>query len=150
MSTGVPGRSPSDRVCSRTIAGTRVDAVPDTTAEQPIHSLADLTVRMRDFTEERAWERFHDPKSLALALVGEVGELAELLQWVPADRAVEHFSDPARRTRIGEELADVLLYLVRLSDVLGVDLTAAALAKLATARERFPASDVQGVAPTKD
>ncbi|MGY1777092.1 hypothetical protein ACI8AV_14630 [Geodermatophilus sp. SYSU D00804] len=47
--------------------------------------IEDLTRRMRAFTEAREWKRFHDPKSLALALVGEVGELAELLQWLAAD-----------------------------------------------------------------
>ncbi len=150
MSTGVPGRSPSDRVCSWTVAGSSLGTMPDTTTEPPTGDLAELTARMRDFTAERDWGRFHDPKSLALALVGEVGELAELLQWVPADGAVEHFTDPARRARMGEELADVLLYLVRLADVVGVDLASAARAKLTVARGRFPVDEVTGVAPTKD
>lgn len=115
----------------------------------PTGEIADLTARMRAFTEERDWGRFHDPKSLALALVGEVGELAELLQWVPADDAVEHFTEPARRARIGEELADVLIYLVRLADVVGVDLGDAARRKLADSTTRFPVQDVHGVAPEK-
>ncbi len=104
---------------------------------------------MRAFTDERDWGQFHDPKSLLLALVGEVGELAELLQWLPeSDVAVRAAQEPLR-TRVGEELADVLIYLVRLADVLDCDLTSAARSKLAAADERFPAVEVRGVAPLK-
>lgn len=104
---------------------------------------------MRTFTEERDWGQFHDPKSLLLALVGEVGELAELLQWLPvADVANRARLEPLR-TRTGEELADVLIYLVRLADVLDCDLASAARAKLAAAEARFPSGDVRGVAPLK-
>ena len=111
--------------------------------------LSDLTQAMRDFSRERDWEQFHDPKSLLLALVGEVGELAELLQWVPADGAVERFADPARRQRIGEELSDVLVYLLRLADVLGVDLGPAARDKLAGSHRRFVADEWRGRIPEK-
>ncbi len=112
--------------------------------------LADLTRLIRDFSEERDWVQFHDPKSLVLALVGEVGELAELFQWIPADGALEHFDDPARRTRAAEEIADVLVYLLRLADVLGIDVAAATVAKQAEARRRFPVGEVKGIAPRKD
>ncbi len=83
--------------------------------------LIELRNAMRRFTEERDWERFHDPKSLLLALVGEVGELSELFQWLPADVARELAGEEPLRERVGEELADVLLYLVRLADVLELD-----------------------------
>jgi dCTP diphosphatase len=73
-----------------------------------------------------------------LALVGEVGELAELLQWLPADRVVELARDETLHRRLGEEMSDVLLYLVLLADVLDVDLAAAARAKQADARVRYP------------
>ena len=85
---------------------------------------------MRAFTSDRDWERFHDPKSLLLALVGEVGELSELFQWLPAESALQTAAEEPLRTRVGEELADVLLYLVRLADVLGVDLRVAAERKM--------------------
>ena len=81
---------------------------------------------MREFTDEREWGSFHDPKSVLLALVGEVGELAELLQWLPADRVAELARDETLHRRLGEEMSDVLLYLVLLADVLDVDLAAAA------------------------
>ncbi|HEY0215136.1 MAG TPA: nucleotide pyrophosphohydrolase, partial [Cellulomonas sp.] len=106
--------------------------MPETPA--PTGDLAALTALIREFSEERDWVQFHDPKSLVLALVGEVGELAELFQWVPADGAVQHFTDPGRRQRAGEEIADVLVYLLRLADVLGVDVLRATLDKQAEAR----------------
>lgn len=112
-------------------------------------SITALTADIREFARERDWEQFHDPKSLILALVGEVGELAELFQWVSADSAVEHFSDPARKQRAGEEIADVLTYLVRLADVLGVDIVAATWGKLEHSRTRFAPRSVKGVAPEK-
>jgi NTP pyrophosphatase (non-canonical NTP hydrolase) len=93
---------------------------------------------MREFTDQRGWGSFHDPKSVLLALVGEVGELAELLQWLPADRVVELARDETLHRRLGEEMSDVLLYLVLLADVLDVDLAAAARAKQADARVRYP------------
>lgn len=104
---------------------------------------------MRDFTDQRDWAQFHDPKSLILALVGEVGELAELFQWLPTDEAARLAAAEPLRTRVGEEIADVLLYLVRLADVLGLDLAERAGEKLARAGERFPARDVRGEAPIK-
>lgn len=95
---------------------------------------------MRQFTQERDWGAFHDPKSVILALVGEVGELAELFQWLPsAEAAILAESEPLR-TRAGEEMADVLLYLVLLADVLGIDLGAAAQAKMTDSERRFPAA----------
>jgi dCTP diphosphatase len=93
---------------------------------------------MRHFSAERDWSGFHDPKSVLLALVGEVGELAELFQWLPAATAADLARSEPLRTRAGEEMSDVLLYLILLADVLGVDLAAAANAKLTDAGRRYP------------
>ena len=111
--------------------------------------LIELRDLMRSFTDERDWAKFHDPKSLLLALVGEVGELAELFQWLPSNRAEEIARTHPLDARVREELADVLLYLVRLADVLDVDLAAASREKLLRAGERFVAGDGAGVAPSK-
>lgn len=111
--------------------------------------LTELRDGMRRFTEERDWARFHDPKSLALALVGEVGEVAELLQWLPADEARAKLTVEPLATRIAEELSDVLLYLVRLADVVDVDLRQAALKKLEQSESRFSAAQFRGIAPNK-
>ncbi|WBQ04479.1 nucleotide pyrophosphohydrolase [Kribbella sp. CA-293567] len=104
---------------------------------------------MRVFTEERNWAQFHDPKSLVLALVGEVGEVAELFQWLPADKALDLAHEDPLRTRAAEELADVLTYLVRLADVLDIDLAKAAFDKLQNSSARFPPEDFHGQAPAR-
>jgi NTP pyrophosphatase (non-canonical NTP hydrolase) len=114
-----------------------------------VSDLTDLRDQMRAFTSERDWGQFHDPKSLLLALVGEVGELAELFQWLPAERAAQLAADEPLRTRASEEMADVLLYLVRLADVLGIDLGAVTERKFAAGQERYPAANFRGTAPEK-
>ncbi len=108
-----------------------------------------LQLAMREFTKERDWDQFHDPKSLVLALVGEVGELAELFQWLPAQEAELLAKTDPLANRAAEELSDILLYLVRLADVLSIDLSSAATAKLDAARSRFAVADVSGIAPVK-
>lgn len=102
---------------------------------------------VREFRDQRDWERFHDPKSLVLALVGEVGELAELFQWTSADEAREAFSTGRGRVRAAEEMSDVLIYLLSLANILGIDLEAAAADKLEQAQRRFPVGAASGTAP---
>jgi dCTP diphosphatase len=87
-------------------------------------SLRDLSERLAALLEQRNWSRFHTPKNLALALVGEVGELAAELQWLTDDEAIA--LDHRRQSQVRHELADILIYLLRLADVLDVDLVAAA------------------------
>lgn len=98
--------------------------------------LIELRDAMRQFTDERDWEKFHDPKSLLLALVGEVGELAELFQWLPNDEVEKLASAEPLQSRASEEIADVLLYLVRLADVLGIDVLEAARSKMVLNAEK--------------
>lgn len=117
---------------------------------EPQTDLLDLRDRMRRFIEERDWARFHDPKSLVLALVGEVGEVAELFQWLRAEQAADDVRDGPLRERIGEELADVLLYLVRLADVCEVNLAEAARVELCSAEAKYPVEDARGAAPIRD
>lgn len=113
------------------------------------YCLAALQADLRDFRDERDWAQFHDPKSLILAMVGEVGELAELFQWVPADEAATVYGEDSKKQRASEEMSDVLIYLLGLAEVLDVDLLAAAREKLAASRQRFPAAELWGVAPEK-
>lgn len=102
---------------------------------------------MRKFTAERDWERFHDPKSLLLALVGEVGELTELFQWLPAGEASDLARQEPLRTRAGEEMADVLLYMVRLADVLGIDLREVTARKLVLNAAKHAVGTDRGLPP---
>ena len=114
-----------------------------------VSDLTDLRDRMRQFTDDRDWGQFHDPKSLILALTGEVGELAELFQWLPAAEAADLARAEPLHSRVGEEISDVLLYLIRLADVVGLDLIAAVDSKLAAAESRFDKEVHYGVAPPK-
>uniref|UniRef100_A0A7N0U981 dCTP pyrophosphatase 1 n=1 Tax=Kalanchoe fedtschenkoi TaxID=63787 RepID=A0A7N0U981_KALFE len=102
-------------------------------------SLELLKQKMADFAKERNWEQYHFPRNLLLALVGEVGELAEIFQW--RGEVPKGCPDWKERDKVhlGEELADVLLYLVRLSDICGVDLGAAALRKIELNAIKYPA-----------
>lgn len=129
-----------------TVATGSAQALADTCV---VSDIEDLTRRMRTFSEERDWTQFHDAKSLTLALVGEVGEIAELLQWLPAAELPRLRAEPLH-SRLGEELADVLLYLLRLADVAGIDLAAVSTAKLRDNESRFPVADNLGRAPEKE
>ncbi len=106
--------------------------------------LTDLRIALARFADERDWAGFHTPKNLMLALVGEVGELASELQWKTEQQIAEVAGD--ERVRLGDELADVLFYVIRLADVLNVDLVVAAERKLADNTRRYPASEVFGSA----
>lgn len=114
-----------------------------------VSELEDLQARFREFSRERDWEQFHDPRSLILALVGEVGELAELFQWPgpTIGEATENSSELNRRA--SEEISDILLYLIRLADVLNIDPLRSAQEKLTAAEKRYPARDFKGLAPDK-
>jgi NTP pyrophosphatase (non-canonical NTP hydrolase) len=101
----------------------------------------ELRDQMRTFTHERDWAGYHDPKSLILALVGEVGELSELFQWLPADQAAALAEDEPLRQQCRDEISDVLLYLVRLADVLGIDLMSSATHKLSRNATKHPPGD---------
>ena len=108
----------------------------------PSDSLLDIRARLRAFADERDWDQFHTPKNLAMALSVEVAELAEHYQWLPT--GADNELDEAKRAGIRHELADVLMYLVRLADKSGVDLHAAVLEKMALNAQKYPAPQVRG------
>ncbi|KAK7389314.1 hypothetical protein VNO78_24201 [Psophocarpus tetragonolobus] len=106
--------------------------------EEATVSLDQLKEMMSEFAKERDWEQFHSPRNLLLALVGEVGELSEIFQWkgeVP--KGLPDWKEE-EKVHLGEELSDVLLYLVRLSDICGVDLGKAALRKVQLNAIKYP------------
>ena len=96
------------------------------------------------FARERHWEPFHSPKNLVMALTGEVGELVELFQWLDEDASRRVAREPATARAVRDEIADVLLYLVRLAAVLEVDLDEAVRCKLATNERRYPVDRARG------
>eukprot|EP00210_Caulerpa_lentillifera_P005349 g5111.t2 len=107
-------------------------------------TLEDLRAAMQHFTQERDWDKYHSPRNLLLALVGEVGELSEIFQWRDeVERGLPDFSDE-EKNHVAEEIADVLLYLIRLSDVCGFDLGQAAINKLQINAQKYPPEQVRG------
>jgi NTP pyrophosphatase (non-canonical NTP hydrolase) len=107
-----------------------------------MRDLDELKERVRAFVAARDWDRFHSPKNLAMALSVEASELVELFQWLTEEES--NALDSERRRRVAEELADVLWFLVRLSDRLGIDLLEAAEHKLAANEKKYPADRVRG------
>jgi Predicted pyrophosphatase len=106
--------------------------------------LEGLRTRLRDFAAARDWDQFHSPKNLAMALSGEAGELLEIFQWL-TDEQSRRLDDKAR-SAAADEIADVLLYLVRLADKLGLDPLAEAQRKLADNERRYPVEKARGSA----
>ena len=98
----------------------------------------------REFAAERDWEQFHTPKNLAAALAVEAAELLEPFQWLTAEQSAA--LSPEQRAAVREEMADVLLYLVRLADKLDVDLIAAARDKIGRNAHKYPVERSKGSA----
>ena len=109
-------------------------------------TLDELTALIREFATAREWEQFHTPKNLAMALAGEVGELLAELQWLTPEEAARVMADPEAASRMRSELADVTIYLVRLADVLGVNLIEAVRAKLTESEVRYDVEAYRGSA----
>ena len=105
--------------------------------------MIDLQQQLRAFAEDRDWGQFHSPKNLAMALIAECAEVVEHFQWM-TDGEIEYLMEFEDLTELSHELADVLIYLTRLADVLDVDLLDAAFDKLEKNRERFPAEEWRG------
>ena len=102
-------------------------------------SLQGLRAALREFAAARDWERFHLPKNIAMALIVEAAELVEHFQWLTPEQSGN--LDAAQRAEVADEIADVLLYLVRMADVLDVDPVAAARAKMIKNAVKYPAPE---------
>jgi NTP pyrophosphatase (non-canonical NTP hydrolase) len=108
-------------------------------ADATVQALRDRVAR---FVHERAWERYHTPKDLALALNVEAAELLELFLWSDTDPVL--LEDAATRSRLEEELADVLIYCLDLANAVGLDLSDAVLRKMDRNERKYPASRYRG------
>lgn len=97
-----------------------------------------LSDRLREFAAARDWEKFHTPKNLSSALSVEASELLEIFQWLTPEESSAVMADDKNRAAVLDEMADVLIYLVRMADVLDVDLVVAANAKVSRNETRFP------------
>jgi NTP pyrophosphatase (non-canonical NTP hydrolase) len=109
-----------------------------------LSSIAELTARVQAFAQERNWEQFHTPKNLAMALAGEVGELLAELQWLTPEQSAAVMQDEELGPRVRAEIGDVTIYLVRLADVLSIDLVQAAVEKLEESGRRYTVEAAHG------
>lgn len=119
-------------------------------------SITRLQAELRDFAAQREWEPFHTPKNLVMALANEAGELLEIFQWLTPEQSAAIMTQPARAEHVCEEVADVFAYLLRLCDVLGIDLERAMADKIQKNARKYPVEQSRGNAvkytdlPTED
>jgi NTP pyrophosphatase (non-canonical NTP hydrolase) len=112
-------------------------------------NLAELQADLRHFASERDWQPFHTPKNLSTALMVEAAELAEIFQWMTPEDSLGDHVDQRTKARIGEEVADVLLYLLQLADHSQIDIALAVKEKLARNALKYPAKQaIARVSPT--
>ncbi len=107
-----------------------------------METLEDLRADVDRFVAERDWQQFHTPKNIAMALTVEASELLEHFQWLTPE-ASERLSE-AQRAEVADEIADVQVYLLRLADLLGIDILEACARKMAKNRARYPAELARG------
>ncbi|MFB6680030.1 nucleotide pyrophosphohydrolase [Streptomyces sp. NPDC056390] len=99
---------------------------------------------MSRFAAECDWEQFHSPKKLAMALAGESGELPDILRWLTPVESTAVMGDPVQSARVREEMADVFAYLLRMADVLDLDVEQALADKIEVNRCKYPAHLARG------
>jgi dCTP diphosphatase len=112
--------------------------------------LSAVSNRLREFASERDWEKFHDPKNLAMAIVSEVGELVAELRWIPGEKSDELVRDPAHRTRIEHEIADIAISLLMFCHRAGIDLVDAMNRKIDLNCENYPVNAARGISQRPD
>jgi NTP pyrophosphatase (non-canonical NTP hydrolase) len=103
-----------------------------------VSDIDELTIRIRKFAKARDWERFHNPKNLVMALSVEASELVEIFQWLTAEEALTLTETAEGLAAVRDEIADVVIYLLRLADELNVSVVQAVNDKLDRNETRFP------------
>ena len=110
----------------------------------PDSLLENINRELREFAIERDWEQFQSPKNVAMALIVEAAELVEHFQWLTEEQSYQ--LNKEKLTEVSYEMADIMIYLLRLSDRLGVDLLAVVQEKMKLNAEKYPAEKVRGSA----
>ena len=111
-------------------------------------NLDNLTQQLADFARVRDWEQFHNPKNLAMALIGEAGELVEHFQWLTLEQSAN--LSPEKKQAVSYEMADVFIYLLRMAERLEIDILQATQDKIKINEQRYPAVNVIGDARRAD
>ena len=97
---------------------------------------------IKKFSQERDWDKFHNPKNLAMALSVETAELLEIFQWMTPEQALN--LDEAKQEHLKEEIADISVYMIRICMAYGIDLEAAILNKMKKNEKKYPLLDEEG------
>ncbi|MEU2005577.1 nucleotide pyrophosphohydrolase [Rhodococcus sp. NPDC019627] len=108
--------------------------------------IEDLQALVSNFSERRDWSQFHTPKNLVMALSGEVGELTEIFQWLTPEQSATVGEDAQARAHVEEEVADVFIYLLRLAEVLDIDLAEVVRKKVELNDKKYPEAESRGKA----
>jgi len=107
-------------------------------------TISDLKTRVLAFVRERDWEQFHTPKNLSMALAAEAGELMEHFLWATPEQSRAIATEPAKRGKIADELADVVIYALEFANITGLDVAAAIEAKMAANAQKYPVEKARG------
>jgi NTP pyrophosphatase (non-canonical NTP hydrolase) len=118
------------------------DSSIDPSVESSVDSLAELTNAVCKFAEQRDWDQFHSPKNLSMALIVEAAELVEHFQWL--SRQESDKLNKEQHEAVSMEMADVLIYLVRMAERLDIDLLEAAQKKLKINGKKYPVEQAKG------
>jgi dCTP diphosphatase len=109
-----------------------------------VATLSELKARVLAFAREREWEQFHSPKNLSMALAAEAGELMEHFLWATPEQSRAIAAEPAKRAKIADELADVVIYALEFANIAGLDLAAAIESKMAANAQKYPVEKARG------
>lgn len=101
-------------------------------------NLEKIRKRLAQFAQERNWDQFHTPKNLSMALAVEAAELLEIFQWLTDDQSKEIIHNKKEMAQIRQEIADVMIYLIRISDKLNIDIEKAVLDKIELNEKKYP------------
>jgi NTP pyrophosphatase (non-canonical NTP hydrolase) len=111
--------------------------------------LQELTATLKTFNKERDWDQYHNPKDLLIALMSEVGELADLYRWLSPEDIKQLEQDPEKKKAVEEELADIFMYLLTLCYVTNTDIEQAVLQKLEKNKKKYPVDKIKGIHSNK-
>ncbi|MCD9471978.1 nucleotide pyrophosphohydrolase [Photobacterium phosphoreum] len=114
------------------------------TTTRPNSDIKQLQQTLTEFAQQRDWEQFHTPKNLAMALSGEIGELLEIFQWLTPEQSQQ--LSPEKKQHASEEIADVMMYLLRLADKCDIDVMQACQEKIQQNAAKYPISKCYGSA----
>lgn len=120
------------------------DTSPDNQTPDDQTTISELRQMVREFVDERDWQRFHAPKNISMALSIEAAELMEHFQWISVAESRQLSGDPDRLAAVGEELADVVCYALAMANELGIDLTSTMREKMVKNIAKYPVDKYQG------